>query len=51
MTGGIPFAVTPPKASASVNADLITTDDIHANLKEGYKDIEDGNVQDVCVIR
>ena len=46
MTGGIPFAVTLPKAPASINADLMTTDEIHAKLKEGYNDIEKGNVQD-----
>jgi addiction module RelB/DinJ family antitoxin len=46
MTGGIPFAITLPKAPASVNADLMTTDEIHAKLKEGYNDIEKGNVQD-----
>lgn len=46
MSGGIPFAVTLPKAPVSVNADLMTTDEIHAKLKEGYDDIEKGNVQD-----
>ncbi len=46
MIGGIPFAVTLPKAPASVNADLMTTDEIRGKLKEGYKDIEKGNVQD-----
>ncbi|SHH71683.1 type II toxin-antitoxin system RelB/DinJ family antitoxin [Desulfosporosinus lacus] len=46
ITGGIPFAVTLPKAPVSVNADLMTTDEIHAKLKEGYSDIEKGNVQD-----
>lgn len=46
MTGGIPFAVTLQKAPVFVNADLMTTDEIHAKLKEGYNDIEKGNVQD-----
>lgn len=46
MTGGIPFAVSLPKAPTSVNADLMTTDEIHARLKEGYNDIEKGKVQD-----
>ena len=45
MTGGIPFAVTLPKAPVSVNADMMTTEEIHAKLKEGYNDIEEGNVQ------
>jgi len=46
LTGGIPFTVTLPKAPGSVNADLMTTDEVHAKLKEGYDDIEKGNVQD-----
>ncbi|MBS4030787.1 MAG: type II toxin-antitoxin system RelB/DinJ family antitoxin [Clostridiales bacterium] len=46
MTGGIPFDVKLPKAPASVNADLMTTDEIYAKLKEGYNDIEKGNVLD-----
>ncbi|MBS4025290.1 MAG: type II toxin-antitoxin system RelB/DinJ family antitoxin [Clostridia bacterium] len=46
ITRGIPFAVTLPKAPVSINADLMTTDEIHAKLKEGYNDIEKGNVKD-----
>ena len=46
MTGGIPFDVTLPKAPVSVNADLMTAGEIHAKLKEGYSDIEKGNVHD-----
>mgnify|MGYP000934280406 CR=1 FL=1 len=46
MTGGIPFALTLPKVPASVNADLMTLDDIRARLEEGYSDIEKGNIQD-----
>lgn len=34
MIGGIPFSVTLPKAPVSLNADLMTIDDIHAKLKE-----------------
>ena len=49
MTGGIPFAVTLPKAPVSVNADLMTADEISAKLKEGYNDIEKGNVQDAAI--
>lgn len=48
LTGGIPFAVTLPKAPDSVNADLMTTTELHAKLKKGYDDIEAGNVQDVA---
>lgn len=43
---GIPFDVTLPKVPISVNTDLMTIDEIHAKLKEGYNDIEKGNVQD-----
>lgn len=46
MTGGIPFDVMLPKAPISVNADLMTPDEIRAKLKEGYNDIEKGKVQD-----
>ncbi len=46
MTGGKPFAVTLPKAPATVNANLMTMDEIHARLKDGYNDVEKGNVQD-----
>ena len=49
ITGGIPFAIKLPKAPVSVNADMMTTDEIHARLKEGYNDIEKGNVQDASV--
>lgn len=48
MIGGIPFSVTLPKAPVSVNADLMTIDEIHAMLKEGYSDIEKGNVHDTA---
>lgn len=46
MTGVIPFASTLPIVPASINADSMTTEEIHAKLKEGYNDIEKGNVQD-----
>lgn len=49
ITGGIPFAIKLSKAPVSVNADMMTTDEIHARLKEGYNDIEKGNVQDAAV--
>ena len=34
------------KATASVNADLMTADEIHTNLQSGLKDAEMGRVQD-----
>lgn len=45
LTGGIPFAVTLPKAPDGLNADLMTTAEIHAKLKKGYDDLEAGNVK------
>ncbi len=46
LTGGIPFAVALPKAPHPVNADLMTIEEIHAKLQEGYDDMKDGKVQD-----
>lgn len=48
LTGGIPFAVTLPKASQSVNADMMTHNEIHAKLQEGYDDVKAGRVQDAA---
>ena len=48
LTGGIPFAVTLPKTSPEVNADLMNVAEIHARLQEGYEDIEEGKVQDAA---
>jgi addiction module RelB/DinJ family antitoxin len=44
LTGGIPFAVTLPKAPASVNADLMDVSEIREKLQDGLADIERGNV-------
>ena len=48
LTGGIPFAVTLPKAPQSVNADMMTHDEIHAKLQEGYDNVKAGRVQDAA---
>ncbi|MBD5538058.1 MAG: type II toxin-antitoxin system RelB/DinJ family antitoxin [Lachnospiraceae bacterium] len=48
LTGGIPFAVTLPKASPTINADLMNVAEIHAKLQDGYEDIEAGKVQDAA---
>lgn len=48
LTGGIPFAVVLPKAPDPVNADLMTIEEIHAKLQEGYDDMKDGKVQDAA---
>lgn len=46
LVGGIPFSVTLPKAPASVNADRMTADEIHAKLQRGLADVEAGRAQD-----
>ena len=35
LTGGIPFAVTLPKAPDVINADLMTDEQIHEKLQKG----------------
>lgn len=48
MTGGIPFPVTLPKAPQAVNADLMSVEEIHTKLQEGFEEIESGNVQEAA---
>ncbi|HAX53744.1 MAG TPA: type II toxin-antitoxin system antitoxin, RelB/DinJ family [Lachnospiraceae bacterium] len=48
MVGGIPFPVTLPKAPESINADIMSSDELHEKLKKGYADIEAGNVQNAA---
>ena len=48
LTGGIPFAVTLPKAPMSINADLMTNQEIHAKLQNGFDDIGKGKVNDAA---
>ncbi|MCO5215796.1 MAG: type II toxin-antitoxin system RelB/DinJ family antitoxin [Thermomicrobiales bacterium] len=48
MTGGIPFEVSLPKAPPELNADLMTTEQLRAELMAGYQDMLDGNVQDAA---
>ena len=48
LTGGIPFAVTLPKAPDTINMDVMTEDEIHEKLRKGYDDIEAGKVQDAA---
>lgn len=49
LTGGIPFTVTLPKTPQSINADLMTTEEIHTQLQEGYDDMKAGKVQDAVI--
>ena len=46
LTGGIPFAVTLPKAPASVDATRMTADEIHEKLDRGYQDAMAGRTRD-----
>ena len=45
LSGGIPFAVTLPKAPEAINTDLMTDVDLRAKLQKGYDDMEAGKVQ------
>ena len=45
LTGGIPFAVTLPKAPESVNADMMSASQIRNKLNEGLSDIENGRTR------
>ena len=45
LTGGIPFAITLPKAPNSVNADTMSVSQIRDKLNEGLSDIESGRVR------
>ena len=45
LTGGIPFAVTLPKAPDSINADMMSLPQIREKLDEGLSDIANGRVR------
>ena len=46
LTGGIPFSLSLPKASAALNADTMTDDQLHAALQVGIKEIQNGDTVD-----
>ena len=48
LVGGIPFPVVIPKAASTVNADMMSVEEIHQKLEKGYADIEKGNTQDAA---
>lgn len=48
LTGGIPFAVVLPKSTLGVNVDLLSDDEIHTKLREGYDDMKAGRVQNAA---
>ena len=43
LTGGIPFAITLPKAPDSINADSMSATQIRNKLNEGLADLKNGN--------
>lgn len=45
LVGGIPFSVTLPKAPESVNADLMSQDELRGKLQKGLDDADKGNVR------
>ena len=49
LTGGIPFSVTLPKAPDTVNADLMTEQQIVEKLMRGIGDAESGKTNDAKV--
>lgn len=44
LVGGIPFSVILPKPDKSINADEMTSAELHTKLDKGFEDIEKGNV-------
>ncbi len=48
LTGGIPFAVTLPNVPTVLNADLMTIEEVHSKLQEGYDDLRAGKVQNAA---
>lgn len=48
LTGGIPFAVALPKVPDTINADLMTAEQLHTKLQKGYDDLEMGNVRNAA---
>ena len=45
LTGGIPFAITLPKAPDNKNMDMMNVSQIRENLNDGMADIEAGRVR------
>ena len=48
LTGGIPFSLPLPKAPAALNADTMTDDQLHAALRVGIKEIQNGDTVDAA---
>ena len=50
LTGGIPFAVTLPKAPASINADMMSDEALVNKLECGITNAEQGHVHDARAV-
>ena len=48
LTGGIPFAVSLPKAPAVINADAMTVEQLRGELLVGHEDMKQGQTQDAA---
>lgn len=48
VISGIPFVVALPNAPSVLNADLMTVEEIHTKLQEGYDDFQAGKVQNAA---
>lgn len=48
MTGGIPFALSLPKAPAALNADTMTDEQLRAVLQMGIQEVQRGDVVDAA---
>ncbi len=50
ITGGIPFSLYVSKVPKSINADLMSQEDIYSKLECGIEDIKNGEVYDASVV-
>lgn len=48
MTGGIPFALSLPKAPAALNADTMTDAQLHAALQAGIQEVQNDDTVDAA---
>ena len=50
LTGGIPFAVTLPKAPDAINMDKMSDDELRAKLRHSYEQAENGETDDAAEV-
>lgn len=46
LTGGIPFPVSLPRVPVSVNADMMSAEQLHGAIQAGYDDMQAGSVRE-----